>query len=273
MPATVLLPRAGVAQVGTACSAHRRSWRWRRPGPRTRARSPFDLRSRRSSAGAPPRPLVRWSAPSDARPERSGEGSLRAAGPGSGNGGRGNGVLTLGCVRVSTAVPSTPSAYTSTSLSRMVCRSSPISTRLFVSFPSEMTRIAFLGCLPMLAMGTASATASYIAVPPAGLTRATALLMARSVGRPPLHQVRAVRELEKEQLVVCAEEIVNEPVDRRPGRRHLVRRHAAARVEHEPEADGHAVAAEVARPPAARRPRKQRSLPCEAQIRTGRCGP
>ena len=57
--------------------------------------------------------------------------------------------------------------------------------------------------------------------------------------------MRAIGELEKEQLVVGAEQVVNEPVDGRPSGRHLVRCHAAARVEHEAKADRDPLVAEV----------------------------
>jgi hypothetical protein len=40
--------------------------------------------------------------------------------------------------------------------------------RLLVSLPSEMITIAFLRFCPLCAIGTASAAASYIAVPPFG---------------------------------------------------------------------------------------------------------
>ena len=59
-------------------------------------------------------------------------------------------------------------AYTITSLSRISCFNSATLVWLEVSLPSEITTIAFLRCLPVSARGIASATPSYIAVPPLG---------------------------------------------------------------------------------------------------------
>ena len=74
-------------------------------------------------------------------------------------------------ITVGAPLPSMPTAYTSTSVSRTSCLTSPTPTRLLVSLPSEMITTAFLRFCPPCAIGTASATASYIAVPPFGLTR------------------------------------------------------------------------------------------------------
>ena len=61
-----------------------------------------------------------------------------------------------------------PTAYTSTSVSRTMRRTSETLERLLVSLPSEMITTAFLRFCPLCAIGTASTTASYIAVPPFG---------------------------------------------------------------------------------------------------------
>ena len=73
-------------------------------------------------------------------------------------------------------------------------------TRLLVSLPSEMMTIAFLRFCPLCAIGTASATASYIAVPPFGWTR---LITRRcvAIGRPVRDQVGAAAEAIQEELV------------------------------------------------------------------------
>src|SRR3990167_8357295 len=55
---------------------------------------------------------------------------------------------------------SIPIAYTSTSVSRIICFNDGTSMLLLVSLPSEMTSTAFLRCVPACASGTASATAS-----------------------------------------------------------------------------------------------------------------
>jgi len=64
-----------------------------------------------------------------------------------------------GVLKVLTAVPSTPSAYTITSLSRIRFRSWPTVVRLFVSLPSEITSSAFFWLRPSAAIGSARAMA------------------------------------------------------------------------------------------------------------------
>ena len=130
--------------------------------------------------------------------------------------------------------------------------SAPTEMLLFVSLPSEMIRSAFFVCRPESAIATASATASYNAVPPQGAMRATARL---TVAGPGLHDVGPVGEPQDEDLAVFAEQVADEPVDRGSRGRHLVRRHAPTGVERYPETDGDALIAENPSLPAARHPR------------------
>src|SRR5262249_34184960 len=63
---------------------------------------------------------------------------------------------------------SMPIAYTSTSVSRIICWSSRARVWRLGSLPSEITTSAFFRCVPDCAIGMASAIVSYIAVPPRG---------------------------------------------------------------------------------------------------------
>ena len=67
-----------------------------------------------------------------------------------------------------------PMAYTRTSLSRMSRFTAVTVVRLAVSFPSEITSRAFFAFCPFWASGIASATVSYMAVPPLGAIRPSA---------------------------------------------------------------------------------------------------
>ena len=58
-------------------------------------------------------------------------------------------------------------------MSRIICLSSLTEVRELVSLPSDTISTAFFRWAPPCEIGTASATASYIAVPPAGLMRAS----------------------------------------------------------------------------------------------------
>ena len=66
-----------------------------------------------------------------------------------------------------------------------------------------------------------------------------------AVRRPGLHHSRDPTEFRQEQLVILVEEVEGESVDRDPGRRHLVRGHAATDVEDDPEAHWYPFTAEV----------------------------
>ena len=65
------------------------------------------------------------------------------------------------------------------------------------------------------------------------------------IRRPALRDLRPRRELDEEQLVVLIEQLEDQAFDRRPRGRKLLRRHAAARIEGDAEADRDAIAAEV----------------------------
>ena len=52
-------------------------------------------------------------------------------------------------------------------------------------------------------------------------------------------------ELDEKELVLLIQQVENHSIDGRTRRRHLVRRHAAAGVEHDAKADWHAIVAEV----------------------------
>ena len=69
-----------------------------------------------------------------------------------------------------------PMAYTITSVSRISCFTADRLVSLFVSLPSEINTMAFLRFWPVCAIGTASASASYIAVPPPAVMRPTTRL-------------------------------------------------------------------------------------------------
>ena len=88
--------------------------------------------------------------------------------------------------------PSMPMAYTSTSVSRIRRLSDCTSVRLLVSLPSEMMTSAFFRFWPACASGTASAKASYNAVPPRLDTPSLACSRARLSVVPPFdeHGVR-----------------------------------------------------------------------------------
>ena len=62
--------------------------------------------------------------------------------------------------------------------------------------------------------GTASATASYIAVPPFGERRSSARLRQPPVARPVLKQGRKVAEAVEENLVLFVEQVVEEAIQR-----------------------------------------------------------
>ena len=57
-----------------------------------------------------------------------------------------------------------------------------------------------------------------------------------------MHQLGPVVEPVEEHLVVVAEQLEEEPLQRLPGGDHLLAFHAAAGVEHDAEADRHALA-------------------------------
>ncbi len=86
--------------------------------------------------------------------------------------------------------------------------------RLFVSFPSDIRTSAFLRFCPACAIGTASATPSYIAVPPLGRTRASARLNAIAVVGPFVHQLRVGAEPLDEELVLLIRKAGEETIDR-----------------------------------------------------------
>jgi hypothetical protein len=66
-----------------------------------------------------------------------------------------------------------------------------------------------------------------------------------AIGRPGLRHPRRAGKLHEEQLVVASEQVVDESIDGRPRRGHLVGRHAAARVEQDAQAHRRPVAAEM----------------------------
>ena len=112
--------------------------------------------------------------------------------------------------------------------------------------------------------------ASYIAVPPRGEMRRHGAAETRAVGRPALHERRVVAEAIHEDLIVLLEQIEQEPIERRHGMVPLLAFHAAARVDHEAEADRHTFGAEVRHVLRAPRLRRRRSLPVGALARSGR---
>ena len=81
-------------------------------------------------------------------------------------------------------------------------------------------------------------------MPPSGRTRPSSSLIFAAVRRPALDEVRRVFEAVEEELVVRAEQIDQEPIQRRRAAS-FSSPHAAAGVEHDPEADRHALGAEV----------------------------
>ena len=116
---------------------------------------------------------------------------------------------------------------------------------LEVSFPSEMMTSAFFWFRPRAAIGTASDTASYNAVPPSGMIRSSTRDKDDLVRRPPLQQHRRVAEAIDEHLVAFVEEIRQEAIERAAGRLNLFAGHAAAGVERDAEADRHSFGAEL----------------------------
>ncbi len=108
-----------------------------------------------------------------------------------------------------------------------------------VSFPSRGNESG-----PTLRTETSSSSISSSAVQRAAASRASRLNAAKcptepaTIGRPWLDQVGSIVENIDEDLVVGREQIVKELVDRGLCGVELVAGHAAARVEHDPEADG-----------------------------------
>ena len=140
---------------------------------------------------------------------------------------------------------SIPIAYASTSVERIIVLISRIVARLFVSFPSEITTIAFFRWRPVCASGTADATASYSDVAPRGRIRASPVaIRSRSVVQV-FDELGLIVEAIQEHFVVSIEQLEEEAIERLPRRHPFLALHAAARVDDEPEADRHALAVEV----------------------------
>ena len=102
-----------------------------------------------------------------------------------------------------------------------MCFSSETLVWLRLSLPSEITTIAFLRLWPVSASGTASATASYIAVPPRGHDAIENAAQEHSVRRPVLHEHRVVAEAIEKYLVLWLEQVQQETVERLDARSHF----------------------------------------------------
>ena len=66
-----------------------------------------------------------------------------------------------------------------------------------------------------------------------------------AVRRPAFDELRLIVESIQEHFVVSIEQLEEEAIERLPGRHPFLAFHAAARVDHEPEADRHALAVEM----------------------------
>ena len=250
------------SRCSTACSARRRCWRW---PDRGRARRTDDLGAAaavvgelaqrpdvdalvgcRPAAAASPRPPVPGivgpcghGLPRPRPPPAGTERASAAAAASTGGVERGRPKRRLGTDR---RCPRRRRA--------LRCRGSSASARrtevrLLVSLPSDTMRMAFLRCAPPCDIGTASATASYIAVPPAGLMRASRRLTSCFSVVQSCTSCGAGAEADQEHVVVGRQQLEQEAVERLPRRLHLLAGHAAAGVERDAQADRHALGAEV----------------------------
>ena len=138
-----------------------------------------------------------------------------------------------------------PTAYTSTSDSRIICRRSSTCTSELVSLPSEITTSARLRLCPRCASGIASATVSYIAVPPARHDAPERRRHPLAIRRPPLLENRLTAEAVEEELVVRIQQVGQEVIERLLRVLEFLTSHAAARVERNAKTDRHTFGAEM----------------------------
>ena len=118
-------------------------------------------------------------------------------------------------------------------------------TSLLVSLPSEMTSSAFFLWRPLCASGIASRHGVVHRGPAAREQPAQLRAHPRAVFRPPLNELRVRIEAIEEHLVLGSEQLEQEAIERLARGEHFFTVHAAARIEHDAQADGNALAVEV----------------------------